>query len=178
MPNALVLGGDLTPDGLALGPQSIIRLERGLRFASETGYQLVVAAGFSPRHRQQSVAMSVMMHAWLCAHGYRDAIVLTAKQFRTKGEVAVFMTLPEPGAIISDEIHLCRTCDMVVRLYGEAVAEQLLFVPTDTVAMTKRGQRLEPLKRFYIRHIPLALYDAAWHAVTWATVKFGINLSY
>jgi hypothetical protein len=175
---ALVLGCDLTPDGTALGSQTISRLERGLRFAETSGYRLVVAAGHSPRHSKTLPTMAELMDTWLQARGYGEALVLCATQFRTKGEVVAFMALPEAGAIISDQVHLDRTRDLIARLYGSAIADSLCYIPTDGVAMSERARRLEPVKRFYIRHVPLFLDDVIWKTVTWVTVRMKLNLSY
>lgn len=175
---ALVLACDLTPDGAALGPQTILRLERGLRHANETGDRLVVAATYSPRHPNQSEPMAELMATWLMERGCENVCVLRAPTFRTKGELAVFLSLPAASVIISDPVHLARTRALIERVHGPEVAERLEYVPTEAPAMSRWGQRLEPMKLWYVRHVPLSIDDAVWRTVTWVTVRLRINLSY
>jgi len=175
---ALVLACDLTPDGTALGPQTILRLERGLRHAQSTGDRLVVAASYSPRHPQQPEPMAEMMATWLMERGYENVCVLRAPTFRTKGELAVFLSFPAAAVIISDPVHLTRTRALIERTHGRRVAERLEYIATDAPAMSRWGRRLEPVKLWYVRHIPLGIDDAVWRTVTWVTVRLKINLSY
>jgi len=175
---ALVLACDLTPDGTGLGPQTILRLERGLQYTQQTGDRLVVAASWSPRHPHQPKAMAEMMAEWLSERGCVDVCVLRARTFRTKGETAAFLGLTDAVAIVSDPLHLVRTKALIARTHGRGVAERLRYVPTDAPAMSRWGQRLEPVKLWYVRHIPLAVDDVVWRTVTWVTVRLKINLSY
>lgn len=177
MQYVLVLACDLTSDGQTLGPMTIVRLERALRYVQGTDTCLVVAASWSPRHPKQPVPMAEMMAVWLRARGWHKIRVAQAKVFNTRGELNAAWQLGPLSSIISDPLHLARVRILVERLRGKAYAEELEYVATDAMAITRRGQSLEMIKRAFVRYCPFWLQDA----VIWLqhhTLLRHLNLSY
>lgn len=177
MEYALVLACDLTPDGQALGPATLARLQRGLTYARETGVRLVVAGSWSPRHPQQSKPMAEMMADWLVVQGQIDVCVLRARVFNTRGELSVACQLTSLQAIISDPLHLKRVKIILQRLKGCDYAESLEYVPTPETSMTDRGQSLELAKCAFVRYCPFWLQDVTIFLLHHTPLR-RINLSY
>ena len=162
---------------MALGPQTVARLEHGLRFAAQKGCQLVVSAGYSPRHPRQPQSMAALMADWLVAHGAATPVVLEAKKFNTRGELrACEQAGFHPRVIISDPLHLERTKILVRRMWGRSKAGLIEFEPTEAVAMTSRGQKLEPIKRAFL-YLPLWLQDGITFLLHETPLR-KVNLSY
>lgn len=158
----LVLACDLTPDGLGLGPNTILRLERGVAHHRETSEPLLVAASWSPRHPNQPNLMGHMMNEWFFANGCSSVVTLLAKVFNTRGELLATNELSiSKLTIISDELHLQRTKILVERMQRKGMLQSMVVVykSTDKSAMTAKGAKLEPLKRFFIRRAPFWLQD-------------------
>lgn len=174
---ALILGCDLTPDGIDIGPLTIARLVRALKHHEVTGEQLVVAAAWSPRHPKQKSTMANLMSKWLRENGYFDALVLEAKRFNTRGELqAWFASDRVCSSIISDPLHLRRTKIIVRKMKGKQFADSLSYVPTEETAMTAKGQMLEPLKRAFL-YLPFWAQDGVIYLLHNTPLR-KINLSY
>lgn len=147
MSYALVLACDLTPDGLELGPKTILRLRRGLAHALDTGDRLVVAASMSPRHPDQPKPMAEMMAEWLYTEGLQDVSVLRAPIFNTRGELRAFFTLSDAEVIISAPWHLRRTKLLVWQEWGRKQMRSLQYIPVPEHRMSAKERfLLEPLK--------------------------------
>ena len=148
MPSTLVLGRDMNATGTDIGPEVTLILDAALNHHKQTGSKLVVAAGFSPDFPNQPRSYAAMMADWLTQRGATDVEVLSAAEFNTYGELAVYHTFcaenhedfPE---VMGFDWHLLR-----VRLEARRVGDwssNLRFVPV-MAPMPLFDMFVEPLK--------------------------------
>jgi len=123
----LILLMDLTSDGKSLGQGSLGRLEMGAAWAKAFGYEVCVAATFSPAHPKQEVAMSTMAAGWL-GNLLRPLVVhdlVGACSFNTRGELTKLLAFAEKAGISQLAVatawwHIPR----VVGMYNIFMAQQ------------------------------------------------------
>lgn len=176
---ALVLGQDLNEEGTDIGPRTVLRLREAFSHYQRTGEVLVVAAGFSPRHKNQKVTMAQMMAEYLWSLGECKVLVLEARLFNTRGELEAFFLLEGARTIISAPWHLRRVRIMIDQEFGRGRLETLRFVAVEKNVMTfKERFFLEPLKCLFVRFVPNDKRDKLWYKATFISKKMGINISY
>ncbi len=186
--SALVLAQDLNEEGTDIGPRTVIRLTQALSHWHNTGEQLVVAAGMSPRHPDQPRLMAEMMHDWLMYHGCtRVAILHDAPQFSTVGELKAFFNpanrelVGQHSSIISAPWHLRRTRIQVKIFWGQERVDSMHWVEVLNNPMTLKDRIFEPIKTFfwwYTKDWSEEKRDKAWLAGIRAFDRVGINSSY
>jgi DUF218 domain len=121
---------DLSVDEQSLGPKSLLRLRAAHQYAGTANSWIVVAAGMSPSHPRQPIAMAKMAHRQLAEWGFTNVIVLEASTFNTRGELAAFLSLTTSGrrSVVSAEYHLMRTKVIIRQVYGRRLLSSLHFV--------------------------------------------------
>lgn len=186
--SALVLAQDMNEQGTDIGPRTAIRLTRALQHWRETGEQLVVAAGMSPRHPYQPCLMAEMMHDWLvenCCTGV--AVLRNATLFNTEGELKAFFSSENDtlvgyrSSIISAPWHLIRVRDQVKSFFGRSTLDQLQWINVHANVKSKKDQILEPIKRgFFLatQHMSEESRHRLWLSGIQTLNRVGINSSY
>lgn len=186
--SALVLAQDMNEEGTDIGPRTKTRLTRALQHWYETGEQLVVGAGMSPRHPNQPQLMAEMMHDWLvekCCTGI--AVLHNASLFNTEGEIKAFfhpkndMLVGYRSSVISASWHLVRVRDQVRSFFGRETLEQLNWISVPDNKMTKKDRLLEPIKRSFFlatQHLSEETRHRLWVSGIGAFNRIGINSSY
>lgn len=147
----LVLGRDLRRDGSCLGPETAVRLECAKVHANQIKTTLVVVSAPCPYYPDQKETMGQMMARCLIRKEYTTKLLVT-DQFSTKGELRAFLdyVLAQPVGqiyVVSAPGHERRVRLLVCRMYGQAVAKRIRFVPVvaETWSTWERFV-LEPLK--------------------------------
>lgn len=186
--SALALGQDLKEEGTDIGPRTIIRLERALSHWRDTGEQIVVAAGMSPRHPDQPCLMADMMHDWLVEQGCtRVAVLRNATLFNTEGELKAFFSPTNDvivgcrSSIISAPWHLVRVRDQVKAFFGREIVKDLKWIDVPLNVMSRKDRILEPIKRLFFlstKHLPDETRHRLWHSGIQTLNRVGINSSY
>ncbi len=175
----LILGFDLSENGLELGPRHQKRLGKGVLYARQHGYEVCVAGSFSPKHPGQIESMSHLSFQWVKAH-YPATVVHELSDtpcFNTRGELQAFMAFAEAQgvtdlAVASAYWHISRVRAIFAQEFGRVMVEDVKFVGLSEAASAKL-RVFEFLKRIHM-HLP----PSARRLIEQAVRKIGINPSW
>jgi hypothetical protein len=129
------MGNVLVNDGNTLGPRHLHRLAKTADWAMKNGFEVCVAATFSPKFPMQRSAMSTMSAAWLTEH-YPSLVVNDIQgdeEYNTRGELRKFLTYAESVgseqiAVASGWWHIRRLQRIFVQEFGKDRALKVKFV--------------------------------------------------
>ena len=137
----LVMGGDLTDDGLQIGPITAARLGGAVAWTRRQEDKIVMclAAGYSPAHPNQTESMATLMANRVRSNCPDVSVqdILGHCAFNTRGELGKFMGWISEQEVSMESLfissawwHVPRVKWVFADMFGEEIARRVSFVET------------------------------------------------